>query len=106
MRMSKNYDLISKKSVAKDFLANRGQKSFVKAKEHYTRIVEINPSCLYSKYSKYIVGKAVIMVQAKEFGSTSGYYRFVHDEDRITLNRAAGWSDKKIEYLFERPKIC
>lgn len=37
--------------------------------------------------------------------STTGYYQFIHDDDRKALNDAAGWSDNKKQYLLERPKL-
>lgn len=70
------------------------------------RVSSINPACMYAKYSRFFVGKLVRLVSRKGIGdSTTGYYEFVHDEDRKALNEAAGWSDNKKQYLLERPKF-
>ena len=70
------------------------------------RVSNINPICEYAKYARYFVGKLVRLINKKGAGgSTTGWYEFVHDEDRIALNQAAGWSDNKRMYLLERPKF-
>lgn len=70
------------------------------------RISTINQACMYAKYARFFVGKLVRLVLKKGVGdSTTGYYEFVHDEDRKALNQAAGWSDNKKQYLLETPKF-
>jgi hypothetical protein len=71
------------------------------------RIKSITPTCQYIKYARYIVGRQMKLNRKTGGmpGSTTGWYEFVHDEDRKALNHAAGWSDAKFEYLFENPKL-
>jgi len=68
------------------------------------RIIHINENGQYSKFAKLIVGKLVKLVRKSEFGN-SWYCEFVFDDDRKALNRAANWSDRKKEYLFDGLKF-
>lgn len=117
-----DFEAISRRSIAKDFYAERIYLKHNKVPEKgksceinilpktevgdIKRIISINQICQYSKYAKYFVGKQVILVEKKGINdSTTGWYEFVHDEDRKALNQAAGWSDNKKRYLLERPKF-
>lgn len=68
------------------------------------RIIQINERGDYAKFSKYIVGKLVRLKRKSMFGN-SWYCEFIFDDDRKALNRAAGWSDNKKEYLFDGLKF-
>ena len=70
------------------------------------RITNINPVCEYAKYARFFVGRLVRLVRKTGVGdSTTGWYEFLHDKDRLALNQAAGWSENKKQYLLERPKL-
>ena len=116
-RKKPDYGAISKRSIKKDFYSEgihiRKEKTPEKRNspeitetDTPCRIASINPNCQYARYAKYFVGKLVKQVIKNGIGdSTTGWYEFVHDEDRIALNEAAGWSDRKNIYLLERPKL-
>ena len=116
MRMKKrqpDYWAISRQSIKWDFQTITTQAPEVKAPQiekkpkinQDLRIIHISENCSYAKYSRFIVGKLVRLVEPKEGNTTSGWYEFVFDDDRRALNSAAGWSNRKTTYLFERPKF-
>lgn len=129
MRVNKkpDYGAISKRSIKRDFYSEEihirkekvpEKRNFAKITEtkkakkqdespdNPCRIASINPNCQYERFAKFFVGKLVKRVMKTGIGdSTTGWYEFVHDEDRKTLNEAAGWSDRKNRYLLERPKF-
>lgn len=118
-----DYEAISRRSIKRDFYPERIYLTQRKMPENGNpkeiiaqldnghegkvyRIASINMICEYARYSKYFIGKLVRLIRSKGIGdSTTGWYEFLHDEDRIALNQAAGWSDNKREYLLERPKL-
>lgn len=119
-----DYGAISRRSIKKDFYSERiyieqrktpenGKQPKItpqKPKEpeegESKRVASINPICEYAKYARFFVGKLVRLINKKGVGdSTTGWYEFIHDEDRKALNEAAGWSDNKKMYLLERPKF-
>lgn len=67
------------------------------------RIVQISEKSEYAKFSKYIVGNVVKLIRKSMFGGW--VCEFVFDEDRVKLNRAAGWSNSKKEYTFDGLKF-
>ena len=124
MRLGKNkrtdFGEISRRSVARDFYPERiyirekkishnenpHKITCIKPETDAKRILSINPICEYARYARYFVGKLVRLVNRSGVGdSTTGWYEFVHDEDRLALNAAAGWSENKKMYLLERPKF-
>lgn len=120
-----DFEAISRRSVAKDFYPERIHIIHKKMPEKRNsreinipnqqeqpeegqtkRVSTINPACMYAKYARFFVGKLVRLVERKGIlDSTTGWYEFVHDEDRKALNEAAGWSENKKMYLLERPKF-
>lgn len=118
-----DFEAISRRSVAKDFYPEQIHIFHKKVPEKRNlreinipkqepeegeskRVASINPICEYSKFARFFVGKLVRLISKKGVGdSTTGWYEFVHDEDRKALNEAAGWSDNKKMYLLERPKF-
>lgn len=116
-----DFEAISRRSIKRDFFSERihiqgkkmpenekTQKITITSPDEgeIKRISTINQACMYAKYARFFVGKLVRLVLKKGVGdSTTGYYEFVHDEDRKALNQAAGWSDNKKQYLLERPKF-
>lgn len=96
MRFS-NLAAASKRSIKKDLIiARKGEKRSAEAANK--RIKEVLPTSSYYKYSRYIVGR---LVRIKGKGLCGNVCEFVHDEDRQALNNAAGWSDRKKEYIFD-----
>lgn len=103
---------ISRRSIKKDF--NRRKTPEQKFKKDFQeaprngeakRIIFVNETCSYAKYARFIVGKLVRCVESKGKGTTTGWYEFVHDDDRRALNAAAMWSNNKNRYFLERPKF-
>lgn len=117
-----DYEDISRRSISRDFYP---EKIYIRQKKMpqngnstkittFTesekggvyRVISVNPSCEYAKFARYIVGKLVRLVNKTGVGnSTTGWYEFVIDDDRVCLNEAAGWSNNKKMYLLERPKL-
>lgn len=95
MRFKNDYADASKRSIKKDLIRARQEKSADAANK---RIKEVRPTSSYYKYSRYIVGR---LVRITGQGLCGNVCEFVHDEDRQALNHAAGWSDKKKEYIFD-----
>lgn len=112
-RRQPDYGAISRQSIKRDFQTTTTKAPEVKAPQiekkpkinQDLRIIHISENCSYAKYSRFIVGKLVRLVEPKGNNTTSGWYEFVFDDDRRALNSAAGWSDRKTNYLFERPKF-
>lgn len=116
MRVNKrktDYGEVARRSVQRDFQQrpNRPEKNPkpeiqeapTAGKE--SRILSINPSCQYAKLARFWVGKLVRCVESRGAGTTTGWYEFVFDDDRLALNAAAEWSDAKQRYFLERPKF-
>lgn len=117
-----DYEAISRRSIKRDFYP---EKIYIRQKKvqqnensakittftggeqgEVYRVISINPACEYAKFARYIVGKLVRLINKTGMGnSTTGWYEFVADDDRVCLNDAAGWSNNKRMYLFERPKL-
>ena len=95
MRFKNDYAAASKGSIKKDLIRARQEWSADAANK---RIKEVRPTSSYYKYSRYIVGR---LVRITGKGLCGNVCEFVHDEDRQALNNAAGWSDKKREYIFD-----
>lgn len=104
--MRQDLNEIVRRSIRKDF-ANANFKRYVSAPKtphpiKTKRVLSINERCEYYKFKKHIVGRLVRIVE----NATSGVWvEFVNDEDRRSLNNAAGWSDKKCLYLLTGPKF-
>lgn len=123
MRVAKkhnpDYGAISRRSVRSDFYrekiylpeqngGNTGNSQKISPQPEngdVRRVVLIGPNCEYLRFSKYFVGKLMRLEERTGVkDSTTGWYSFVHDEDREALNQAAGWTTKK-RYLLVRPKF-
>ena len=118
-----DFEAISRRSIKRDFYPERIYLDKRKTPENENsveitmpkpapaegrafRITNINPVCEYAKYARFFVGRLVRLKRKTGVGdSTTGWYEFLHEKDRAALNQAAGWSDKKKEYLLERPKL-
>lgn len=114
MRVNKStsrFAEISKASIKKDFqpfqkkpVPKRPEVNQEPEENAERRIIYINERGEYARFAKYIVGKLVRLKRKSAFGN-SWYCEFIFDDDRKALNRAAGWSDKKTEYLFDGLKF-
>lgn len=120
MNKRTDFGAISKRSIARDFfrekiyipqkkVGNTGNSEQITAptpeRGDVKRIALISQNCEYVRYSKYFIGKLMRLEERTGVGdSTTGWYSFVHDEDREALNHAAGWTSKS-KYLLERPKF-
>lgn len=63
------------------------------------RVTRINETSYYYKFRRFIVNKLVRILRQSDVG---GYeIKFVNDDDRKALNDAAGWSDRKREYIID-----
>lgn len=96
-----NYEDISRRSIRKDF-ANANFKKLTEAPKpahaaNVKRIVSVTENSEYYKFKRYLIGKLVRIVQQATCGGN--WVSFVADEDRKSLNAAAGWSDQKDQYL-------
>lgn len=118
-----DFEAISRRSIKRDFYPERiylekrktpenaNSVKITAPEKEFTegtafRITNISPVCEYAKYARFFVGKLVRLIRKTGVGdSTTGWYEFLHDKDRLALNQAAGWSENKKQYLLERPKI-
>lgn len=118
-----DFEAISRRSIARDFYPERiylGRRKTPEKRNSVEitmpkpapaegrgfRIININPNCEYAKYARFFVGRLVRLVKKTGIGdSTTGWYQFLRDKDRLALNQAAGWSDRKREYLLENPNL-
>lgn len=108
-----DYGAISRSSVKRDFQRVQRYPAEEKRPEiedlpkinAERRIIHISETSGYAKFARYIVGKLVRLKEKSDLGGNSWYCEFVHDNDRKTLNTAAGWSDNKREYLFDGIKF-
>lgn len=101
----------SKTSIRKDLqhIQKRPEEKKPERKEEIApgaerRVIQINEKGEYAKYHRCIVGKLVRLIRKSTFGN-SWYCEFVFEDDRKELNRVAGWSDRKKEYLFDGLKF-
>lgn len=101
----KDFNEIVRRSIQKDF-ANAHFKHGREPKDKkpkVRRVVDLNESSTYAKYRRFIVGRLVrICNQVFGYGV---WVQFVYDDDRVALNRVAGWSDNKREYLLDGAKF-
>lgn len=103
----KDYNELVRRSIRKDFAkANFKRNGRVPKTPHpknTRRVVDLNETSAYAKYRRYIVGR---LVRICNYVFGYGYWvQFVHDSDRVALNRAAGWSNDKREYLLDGAKF-
>lgn len=101
-----DYGVISRRSIRDDF-----QPSVIKPILHkiasFPRISRLSPKCEYIRYERFFSGKQVKKTadSVSDRAEGSGWYQFIHEEDRLALNRAAGYSDKKRLYLLHKPVL-
>ena len=95
-----NYDDIVRRSIRKDFAkANfkRNARTPKTRKPKTKRVLELFETSEYYRFRKLIVGRLVRVI---EQGIIGGHWvEFVNKEDQDALNRAAGWTDKRLFLL-------
>lgn len=103
-----HFGRISKNSIKKDFKDRKEKKEYneppaVGAKK---RIQSISEKSEYYKYQRFIIGKLVVLKEQSTVysGLSSWVCSFAFEEDRLALNKAAGWTMKD-EYLFDGIKF-
>lgn len=97
----KDYNELVRRSIKQDFAnANYKRNARVpKPRKQTKRVKELNEQSGYYQFRKLIVGKLVKIVG---FGIICGVWvEFVHDSDRVALNRVAGWDDDKRRFLLD-----
>lgn len=103
----KDYLEISRNSIREDFRkANFQRNGRAPKKPHPAntkRIVFVDDRSDYAKFRRELLGK---LVRLKSVAHGFGIWvNFVHDKDRLALNRAAGWSDNKTDFLLDNVKF-
>lgn len=109
----RDFGAISRASVKRDFKIKETPTPKQKRAQNQNkpkitdelRVASIEEKSAYSKYARYIVGRLVRIIEKANFGSNSWHCEFVYDDDRKALNAAAGWSDRKRQYLFDGVKF-
>lgn len=102
-----DFRAISKRSMQRDF--QRVQRYTPREKRPETedlpeinaerRIMFVGEKSVYYRWRSFLIGKLVRVIERSSVGGWK--CEFVHDDDRKALNRAAGWSDNKNQYLFD-----
>lgn len=67
------------------------------------RVLFVGENSGYYKLRSFIVGKLVRLIEQSSMGGW--ICEFVHDDDRKAINAAAGWSDRKKQYLLDYVKF-
>lgn len=102
----KDYNELVRRSIRKDFakanFKRNGRIPKVPHPANTKRIVYVDDSSEYAKYRHFLMGKLVRLLCVQRFGIM---VEFINDNDRKALNRAAGWSDAKREYLLNNVKF-
>lgn len=107
MRVKKtDFRAISRRSIQRDFISRENnslnkvqQKENLPQVNEIRRIIFVGENSGYYAFRFYLIGKLVRIV---EHISVSEFYcEFIHDNDRVALNIAAGWSDNKKKYLLD-----
>lgn len=94
----KDYSEIVRQSIKRDFAnANYKRNRVPKEKPKTRRVVWLNPDSQYFPFRKLILGKAVRLLGNPTLCGV--WVEFIHEADREALNRAGGWTDKKMFLL-------
>ena len=106
-----DFSAISRRSVRRDFEMTPTYRSEAKRREiedlpeinSVRKIVFVGERSSYFQYRRLLLGREVRLV---EQAMTGGWLcEFINDDDRLALNKAAGWSDMKHEYLLDCVKF-
>lgn len=103
----KDYLEISRNSIREDFRkANFQRNGRAPKKPHPAntkRIVFVDDRSDYAKFRRELLGKLVRLKSVAQGGGI--WVNFVNDKDRLAVNRAAGWSDNKTDFLLDNVKF-
>ena len=101
----KDYNELVRRSIRKDF----AKANFKRNREPKTphpkdtkRVVYLNERSMYYRYRHFILGKLVRLFERGTDGFV--WVEFVNESDRVALNNAAGWTDKR-RYLLDGAKF-
>ena len=112
MRVKKtDFRAISRRSIQRDFIRREScyspnkvpQRENLPQVNEIRRIIFVGENSGYYGFRFYLIGKLVRIVE--HISISEFYCEFVHDNDRVALNIAAGWSDNKKKYLFDCVKF-
>lgn len=96
--MKTDYREIAMRAMRKDLARNGMQSVRQPPQNGYKRIREVSPQSSYYPYRRLLLGKLVKPAANTMLGN---WFTFVYDNDRKALNKAAGWSDMKEQYMFD-----
>lgn len=103
----KDYLEISRNSIREDFRkANFQRNGRAPKKPHPAntkRIVFVDDKSEYAWLRRELLGKLVRLKSVAPGGGIWG--NFVYDKDRLAVNRAAGWSENKTDFLLDNVKF-
>lgn len=104
--MKQDYNELVRRSIRRDFakanFKRNGRAPKTPHPQNTKRVLALNERCSYYRFRKYFIGKLVRVVDE---GISGVWVEFVRDCDRENLNKAAGWSDCKRQYLLEGAKF-
>lgn len=115
MRLKKklpDFRAISRRSIKGDFMPARDKLSGTRDREAdnltlkpgaVRRVASVGEDSSYYKLRPHIAGKLVRLVRQSSVGGW--VCEFVREENRQAINRAAGWSDAKTQYLLDCVKF-
>lgn len=106
----RDYAEASRRSIQRDFQRPQYRENKKRLESNATpkqgaerRIAFVGENSSYYKYRHLIIGKAVRVLEA---GNIGGWIcEFIHDADRMALNKYADWSSEKKQYLFDSVKF-
>ncbi len=102
----KDYHELVRRSIKSDFARANYKRNAREPKtqrpKDTKRVVELNQTSGYYEFRKLILGRLVRIVGTGLLCGT--WVEFVHESDRLALNRAGGWSDKR-QFLLDGVKF-
>lgn len=103
-----DYGAISRRSIKSDFktYSEREKRPQIENPPEINaerRVLFVGENSSYYKLRSFLVGKLVRLVEESSVGGW--VCEFVHDDDRRSINNAAGWSDRKKQYLLDCVKF-
>lgn len=102
MNTKRSYNETVRLSIGRDF-RNANFKAKQVPESHIRRVSELNAASSYAQYKKLIIGKLVRLISSGTCGGM--WVEFVYEDDRLALNKAAGWSADKKRYLLDGVKF-
>lgn len=110
-KRSADFSEISRRSMQKDFkraqVYPREEKSreidALPSQNAERRIIFVGENSSYFRLRSFLLGRAVRIIEPASVGGW--ICEFVNESDRTDINAAAGWSDRKRQYLFDCVKF-